>query len=255
MLGIWRSEMERIWNRKSTILLYIAFVLIVIANIWSLKITDTMRFRFGEGIVAVNNLNLPWLMMSEVSLFLITAMLPILYVDQLSGDIHSGAYRLYVLRPYRRFQFWLGKLLALSVTTMFFTGTTLLIGVFAGWMLFPNAATFFKYGSTLPSTSTEAVSYTLAFYLLLTLVCLAKLMLSSVVCLFISRPLFAFIAILALSMFLYPIFKPLVVLMDPFQQILLALRVDGSFKFWMCLGMTVLLCSIVSFTRWQKKVI
>lgn len=90
MLGIWRSEMERIWNRRSTLLLYTIFLLMVIANIVSLKISGTMKFRFGEGIATVNNLNLPWLMMSEISLFLILALLPILYVDQLSGIFTPG---------------------------------------------------------------------------------------------------------------------------------------------------------------------
>ncbi|MGM1021060.1 MAG: ABC transporter permease [Bacillota bacterium] len=255
MLGIWKSEMERIWNRKSTYLLYVAYILIIVTIIWSHKITGTKVFRFGEGTMVVNNLNLPWLMMSEVALFLTTAMLPILYVDQLGGDLHSGAYRLYVLRPYRRFQFWLAKLLALSVTTIIFLGTSLLIGVIAGWLLFPHSSTFFKYGSSVTSTSSDAIPYVLAFYLVLTIVCLAKLMLSSVICLFVSRPLFSYIGIITLSAFLFQLFRPLIMLMDPFREILLALQVDNSFKFWMCVGGMIVICVIISFTRWQKKIV
>lgn len=255
MMGIWKSEMERIWNRKSTYSLYIAYILIVVAIIWSHKVTGTKVFRFGEGTMAVNNLNLPWLMMSEIALFLTTAMLPILYVDQLSGDLHSGAYRLYVIRPYRRFQFWLAKLLALSVTTIIFIGTSLLVGVIAGWLLFPHSSTFLKYGSSVTFTSSDAVPYVLAFYLVLTLVCLVKLMLSSVVCLFVSRPLFAYIVIIFLSAFLFKLFRPLIMLMDPFQQIMIALRVDNSFRFWMCVGVMIVACIIISFTRWQKKIV
>ncbi|KTS83266.1 hypothetical protein NS115_08250 [Paenibacillus jamilae] len=255
MLGIWRSEMERIWNRKSTFLLYIAYILIVIAIIWSHKVTGTKVLRFGEGTVVVNNLNLLWLMMSEVALFLITAILPILYVDQLSGDLYSGAYRLYMLRPYRRFQFWLAKLLALSATTVIFMGTSLLIGVIAGWLFFPHSSTFLKYGSSVASLRSDSISYILAFYLVLTLVCLVKLMLSSVVCLFVSRPLFAYIVILMLSVFLFELFRPLIMLMDPFQQIMLALRLDSSLNFWMCAGGLILVSIIISFTRWQRKIV
>lgn len=255
MLGIWRSEMERIWNRKSTLWLYIAYIFIVIATIWSHKVTGTKVLRFGEGTVTVNNLNLPWLMMSEVALFLTTAMLPILYVDQLSGDLYSGAYRLYMLRPYRRFQFWLAKLCALSVTTVIFIGTSLLISIFAGWLLFPHSSTFLKYGSSVMSTSSDAIPYILGFYLILTMVCLVKLMLSSAICLYVSRPLFAYIVILFLSVFLFELFRPLIILMDPFQQIMLALRVDNSFKFWMCVGGVIVACMFISFTRWQKKIV
>lgn len=255
MLGIWRSEMERIWNRKSSLLLYIAYILIVIAIIWSHKVTGTKVLRFGEGTVVVNNLNLPWLMMSEVALFLITAILPILYVDQLSGDLYSGAYRLYVLRPYQRFQFWLAKLLALSAITVIFMGTSLLIGIIAGWLFFPHSSTFFKYGSSVASFRSDAIPYILGFYLVLTLVCLVKLMLSSVVCLFVSRPLFAYIVILILSVFLFELFRPLIMLMDPFREILLALRIDNSFEFWMCAGGMIIACMIISFTRWQKKIV
>ncbi|WP_348623841.1 ABC transporter permease [Paenibacillus peoriae] len=255
MLAIWRSEMERIWNRKSTLLLYIAYIFIVVAIIWSHKVTGTKVLRFGEGTVVVNNLNLPWLMMSEVALFLVTAILPILYVDQLSGDLYSGAYRLYMLRPYRRFHFWLAKLLALSASTAIFMGTSLLIGVFAGWLFFPHSSTFFKYGSSVASSPSDAVPYIISFYLVLTLVCLVKLMLSSAVCLFMSRPLFAYIVILILSVFLFELFRPLIMLMDPFQQIMLALRVDSSFNFWMCAGGLILVSIIISFTRWEKKIV
>ncbi|MDQ0494086.1 ABC transporter permease [Paenibacillus brasilensis] len=253
MLGIWQSEMERIWKRKSTFRLYISYILVIFAIIWSYKITGTKVMRFGEGTVVVNNLNLPWLMMSEVALFLTTAMLPILYVDQLSGDLYSGVYRLYMLRPYRRLRFWLAKMLALSVATVIFIGTGLFISVLAGWWLFPHSSTFLKYGASTPSTSSDAIPYVLAFYLVLTMVCLVKLMLSSVVCLFISRPLFAYIVILFSSAFLFKLFRPLIMLMDPFQQIVLALRVDNSFKFWMCTGGMIVVCIIISCARWQKR--
>lgn len=78
-------------------------------------------------------------------------------------------------------------------------------------------------------------------------------MLSSAVCLFMSRPLFAYIVILILSVFLFELFRPLIMLMDPFQQIMLALRVDSSFNFWMCAGGLILVSIIISFTRWEKR--
>lgn len=254
MLGIWHSEMERIWKRKSTYSLYVAYILIIVAIIWSYKMTGTKIFRFGEGSMLVNNLNLPWLMMSEVALFLTLAMLPILYVDQLSGDIYSGAYRLYMLRPYRRLWFWLAKMLALSITTVIFVGTGLFISVLAGWFLFPHSSTFLKYGASTPSTLSDAITYILTFYLILLMVCLVKLMLSSAVCLFVSRPLFAYLSILVLSVFLFKLARPLIMLMDPFREILLALRIDNSFEFWMCTGGMLVVGIIVSCVRWQKRV-
>ncbi|KAF6567688.1 ABC transporter permease [Paenibacillus polymyxa] len=254
MLGIWHSEMERIWKRKSTYSLYVAYILIIVAIIWSYKMTGTKIFRFGEGSMLVNNLNLPWLMMSEVALFLTLAMLPILYVDQLSGDLYSGAYRLYMLRPYRRLWFWLAKMLALSITTVIFVGTGLFISVLAGWFLFPHSSTFLKYGASTPSTLSDAITYILTFYLILLMVCLVKLMLSSAVCLFVSRPLFAYLSILVLSVFLFKLARPLIMLMDPFREILLALRIDNSFEFWMCTGGMLVVGIIVSCVRWQKRV-
>ncbi|WP_058830309.1 hypothetical protein [Paenibacillus polymyxa] len=254
MLGIWHSEMERIWKRKSTYSLYVAYILIIVAIIWSYKMTGTKIFRFGEGSMLVNNLNLPWLMMSEVALFLTLAMLPILYVDQLSGDLYSGAYRLYMLRPYRRLWFWLAKMLALSITTVIFVGTGLFISVLAGWFLFPHSSTFLKYGASTPSTLSDAITYILTFYLILLMVCLVKLMLSSAVCLFVSRPLFAYLSILVLSVFLFKLARPLIMLMDPFREILLALRVQNSFEFWVCTGGMSVVCIIISCVRWQKRI-
>ncbi|WP_225683703.1 ABC transporter permease [Paenibacillus polymyxa] len=150
MLGIWRSEMERIWNRKSTFLLYIAYILIVIAIIWSHKVTGTKVLRFGEGTVVVNNLNLPWLMMSEVALFLITAILPILYVDQLSGDLYSGAYIIYVSTVFFQLACFISH-------DSFF-----MLRVIAGWLFFTQLY-FFKYGSSVASLRSDAIPTYLRF--------------------------------------------------------------------------------------------
>lgn len=254
MFGIWVSEMERIWRRK-LIIIYSVFLFFVIANIWSLKIRGWGEFRFGEGVIPMNDLNMPWFMMSEVSLFLIAVILPIIFVDQLGGEIHSGAYRLYLLRPFRRFQFWLAKLLALAATTIILVGVTYLVAVLSAWLFFPHSDTLVKYGATVPVGSAEAVLYTIKFYLLFILTCIAKLMLSSAVCLFVTRPLIAFFALFIGSIALYQFARGLVILFDPFQQILLALGEEGVSKFWLYLFGSIIAFTIISFLRWERKVV
>ncbi|SCW63405.1 hypothetical protein SAMN04487970_102248 [Paenibacillus tianmuensis] len=254
MFGLWISEMERIWRRK-LIIIYCIFLLLVIANIWSLKIRGWGEFRFGEGKIPMNDLNMPWFMMSDVSLLLVAVILPIIFVDQLSGEIYSGAYRLYLLRPFRRFQFWGAKLLALAATTTIFISATYFVAILGAWLFFPHSDTLVMYGSTAPVGPGEAVLYTLKFYLLFVLTCIAKLMLSSVVCLFVSRPLIAFFVLFISSIVLYQFAKELVILFDPFQQILLAISAEGALKFWIYLFGSMIAFTIISFLRWERKVV
>lgn len=87
----------------------------------------------------LNNLNAPWFMMDGMSLLMMAAMLPIFYIDQLSGELNSGAYRLYALRPYRRFELWLGKLLALAATTVVGIGIVYIISMIGSKAFFPAA--------------------------------------------------------------------------------------------------------------------
>ncbi|UHA73646.1 ABC transporter permease [Paenibacillus sp. 481] len=255
MFGIWVSELERIWKRKSMLFLNSILLFLVLINIWSLKINGFGEFRFGEGRILMHDLNMPWFMMSGVSLFFVLAILPVIYVDHLGGEIHSGAYRLYMLRPFHRYQLWLAKLLALAVTTVIMIIFTYIIAVICAKLFFPQSETLVKYGESTAVGKTEALLYTVKFYALFTVTCLTKLMFSSVICLFVPKPIIAYIVLFAASITLYQIAKPLIIVFDPFQQILLALRTEGAPEFWIYALGTTAVCTVVSFLCWQRKVV
>lgn len=255
MFGMWVSEMERIWKRKSMFLLFGASLLLLFASIWIFKIRGWGEFRYGEGRIVLDNLNMPWFVMDGISLLMVAVILPIIFVDQLSGEIHSGAYRLYMLRSFRRFQFFLIKLLALAATITIYIGATYFIAVISAWLFFPHNDTLMIYGTTDPVGPMEAFFYTMKFYMVFILVCIAKLMLSSVVCLLVSRTLISFFILFVISIVLYQFATELVILFDPFQQILLALGPKGSPVFWIYLFGSMFVCSIFSFLLWQRKAV
>ncbi|MCC3372447.1 ABC transporter permease [Cohnella sp. REN36] len=256
MLGAWVSEMERIWKSKSMLILYLFFVLLLSANLGGGVLSGSGNLRFGGGEIELNNLNVPWYMMDGISLVLTLVVLPVIYVHQLSGEIHSGAYRLYVLRPFPRFQIWLSKLLALAATTAILIGFTFVFVMAASWLLFPKADIMTLYGSSESVSVPHAILYSFQFYILFALVSLSKLMFCSAVCLLISRPLAAFIAIFVLSFLLYfKIATNLVVLADPFQKILLALRPEGYAPFWLYSLGIFIVCAFLSFVTWQRKMV
>ncbi|WP_435921941.1 ABC transporter permease [Paenibacillus sp. DYY-L-2] len=256
MLGAWTSEMERIWKKKSMLVLYLIFILLISANIWGGVLNGSGSLRFGAGRIELNDLNVPWFMMDGISLVLTLVVLPVIYVNQLSGEIHSGAYRLYVLRPFPRFQIWLSKLLALAATTIILIGFTFVFVTAASWLLFPKADTMTLYGSSESVHRSAAILYSLKFYALFALASLSKLMFCSAVCLFISRPLVAFVTVFILSFLLYSkVAMNLVVLADPFQKILLALRPEGYPPFWIYSLGILIACAFISFVTWQRKMI
>ncbi|MNJ34668.1 ABC-2 family transporter protein [compost metagenome] len=255
MFGVWISEMERIWKSKSMLILYLIFILLLAANVWGGVLNGSGSLRFGAGRIELNNLNMPWFMMDGISLVLTLVVLPVIYVNQLSGEIHSGAYRLYVLRPFTRFQIWFSKLLALASTTVILIAFTFIFSMAAAWLLFPQADAMTLYGSNASVNVTRAILYSFNFFGLFTLACLAKLMFCSVICLFISRPLVSFVAIFVLSLLIYRIAIDLVILSDPFQKILLALRPEGYSPFWIYSLGTLIICGLISFVKWQRKMV
>lgn len=204
----------------------------------------------------LNNLNAPWFMMDGMSLLMMAAMLPIFYIDQLSGELNSGAYRLYALRPYRRFELWLGKLLALAATTVVGIGIVYIISMIGSKAFFSSSDTAALYGFKNEVGRLPAEWYTIKFYGIFLLTCLAKLLFCSAICVFISRPIIAFLVIFGLSIVLYHyIATELVFLFDPFRPILLSLQSGGSISFWLYLTGSSILFGTISFWGWQRKVI
>lgn len=256
MLGIWISELERDWKKKSKIVLFSAFLIVIIFNIWGLSSSQKGVFRFGEGSILLNNLNAPWFMMDGMSLLMMAALLPIFYIDQLSGELNSGAYRLYALRPYRRFELWLGKLLALAATTVVGIGIVYIISMIGSKTFFSSSDTAALYGFKDEVGRLPAEWYTIKFYGIFLLTCLVKLLFCSAICVFISRPIIAFLVIFGLSIVLYHyIATELVFLFDPFRPILLSLQSGGSISFWLYLIGSCILFGAISFWGWQRKVI
>jgi len=256
VLGIWTSEFERNWGRKSKLVMYGIFIVLVMINIWGMHRSLIGEYRYGEGTVFLNNLNTPWFVMNGVTLFLVAALLPAIYIEHMSGELNSGTYRLYAIRPFKRSQLWLGKLLALTITTTILVLITYGIAMISAEFLFPAKETTRLY-STIGEVGRKAAEwYTIKFYILFLLTCFAKLMFCSAICVFVRRPLVAFLLTLAIGVILYKyVMVELVVLFDPFQQILLALRPEGSPRFWIALIGSIAIFTGISFVGWQKKVI
>ncbi|PZM64815.1 hypothetical protein DOE73_14745 [Paenibacillus dendritiformis] len=133
---------------------------------------------------------------------------------------------------------------------------TYAITMAGSWFFFPSADTFHKYLDTSSYGAMESIQYTTYFYIVFTLTCISKLLLSSVICLLVSRPLIAYLVTFASSFGLYMLVtKKLVFLADPFQQILLAIGIQGNKEFWYYLFGSIFIFSFLSFWGWKKKMI
>lgn len=56
--------------------------------------------------------------MKDLALILFLIVLPMLFIDSLSGEYESGAYRLILIRPYSKVKLWFSKLIVQSLFSL-----------------------------------------------------------------------------------------------------------------------------------------
>ncbi|WP_019421981.1 ABC transporter permease [Paenibacillus sp. OSY-SE] len=253
MIGLWMSERERIWKKKRVLILCSAYLLILAIYIAKLIYSGVGLYDYGEGKAALHNLNLSWFVLQDMSFIIQAIILPIFAVSTLCDEIHSGCYRLYMLRPFRRYQHWSIKLIALLEVVLVFIIGTYVISMISGWIFLPHSQSAILYHTTEPIGFWEANLYTIKLYLMHVLTCLLMIMMSSVICFFVPVSVVAFMIIFCFPFLMSVINSEFIIMNNPFSIVLDVLSPTGHSIFWVYILGSLMVTSFISFVRWKTK--
>ncbi|WP_434290841.1 ABC transporter permease [Clostridium botulinum] len=251
------SEFLRMRGRKKN---RASFILILVNFIFSISWYKT----FGEGTgvytpgisTKINSLNLPIFVMKDLALILFLIVLPMLFIDSLSGEYESGAYRLILIRPYSKVKLWFSKLIVQSLFSLVIFVVFFIISVISGYILFPKVTITNFYNIPKVYDKLGAFIYNFKVVALMYFVSIAILALASLISSIVSKSVAAFLIVISFLIAGIYIGHGLQVIFLPFHNIIKVLSLGKRADFYIPVVSCLLICSFLStliFTRKDLK--
>ncbi|WP_144510542.1 hypothetical protein [Bacillus sp. FJAT-22090] len=244
------SELERALFRKKTLVLFIAYLIIIIGSSAFLSFFD-MGFYNRETQAPLNNLNLPVLVAKEVYIILSLLIFPLLFIDSFSGEVSSGSYRMVMIKPGKRIEFVISKIISQLIIVLLF----LISGFVVSFIYGSFSAEQVKSVSILNHENLNqigALLYTAKYYGVLFVIFMSIMIIAHVVCSIFSNTVLNFIIILALIVgSLY--------ISDNFSFFLIAgeytfnLINNGNITFFVINGIIITIGFFITILIWSKK--
>lgn len=241
------SEFLRMRSRKKN---KICLLILIIAFLFTI-FWDSSAF-LGQGIgfytpdisCKLNSLNYPLFCMKNVIFILFIVVLPILFIDSLSGEYESGAYRLILVKPYTRMEFWFSKLIVQSLFTLMIFIIFFILSIIAGYALFPKVSSTTFYNSSINYTVVSAFLYNLKAVLLMCLVSNAILAISALISSVIPKAVISFIILLSILIGSLYVGHGFDALLMPLEAIVKLLSSGERMKFYV----PVISCIVIGLT-------
>ncbi|NFD78068.1 hypothetical protein FC826_01845 [Clostridium botulinum] len=241
------SEFLRMRGRKKN---RASFILILVNFIFSISWYKT----FGEGTgvytpgisTKINSLNLPIFVMKDLALILFLIVLPMLFIDSLSGEYESGAYRLILIRPYSKVKLWFSKLIVQSLFSLVIFVVFFIISVISGYILFPKVTITNFYNIPKVYDKLGAFIYNFKVVALMYFVSIAILALVSLISSIVSKSVAAFLIVISFLIAGIYIGHGLQVIFLPFHNIIKVLSLGKRADFYIPVVSCLLICSFLS---------
>ncbi|HCL4436798.1 TPA: hypothetical protein N2D87_000519 [Clostridium botulinum] len=251
------SEFLRMRGRRKN---KASFIIVLVNFIFSISWYKT----FGEGTgvytpgisTKINSLNLPIFVMKDLALILFLIVLPMLFIDSLSGEYESGAYRLILIRPYSKVKLWFSKLIIQSLFSLVIFVVFFIISVISGYILFPKVTITNFYNIPKVYNKLGAFIYNFKVVALMYFVSIAILALASLISSIVSKSVAAFLIVISFLIAGIYIGHGLQVIFLPFHNIIRLLSLGKRADFYIPVVSCLLICSFLStliFTRKDLK--
>ncbi|PIH05575.1 ABC transporter permease subunit [Clostridium combesii] len=251
------SEFLRMRGRRKN---KASFIIVLVNFIFSISWYKT----FGEGMgvytpgiaTKINSLNLPIFVMKDLASILFLIVLPMLFIDSLSGEYESGAYRLILIRPYSKVKLWFSKLIAQSLFSLVIFVVFFILSVINGYILFPKATVTNFYNIPKVYDQLGAFIYNFKVIALMYFVSIAILALASLISSTVSKSVAAFLIVISFLIAGIYIGHGLQVIFLPFHNIIRLLSLGKRADFYIPVISCLLICSFLStliFTRKDLK--
>ncbi|MBJ8019857.1 ABC-2 type transport system permease protein [Bacillus sp. RC55] len=242
------SEWERLWNQKKSKWMLGIFTVIVFLQAWFLKYYGVGIYNDGQQ-VPLNSWNFSWFLLKESSFLITLIFMPVCFLNSLNVEYNSGAYRLFLIRPFQRLTFLMSKWFSLSVMVLLYLFVVLFIGIVLGLVFFKADDAFTFYGQQ--KTSIEAIFYTVQVYGLFFIIQMCGLAIASLISIIISNAVISFFLLIGIyigSLYI----SQLSFFLLSVQSIFHALSTGSNSLYVLILGIMIISVS-VCISIWNKK--
>lgn len=195
MKALFISEWERLWSQRKSKWMIGIFTVIVLLQAWFLRY-------YGVGIynndqqVPLNTWNFPWFLLKESSFLLTLIFMPVFFLNSLNVEYNSGAYRLFLIRPFKRKSFLISKWFSLALMVLVHLLIILGISIAFGFIFLKPDNDFTFYGQQ--KSAIEAILYTVQVYGLFFIIQMCCLALASLISVIISNAVISFFLLIGL---------------------------------------------------------
>jgi ABC-type transport system involved in multi-copper enzyme maturation permease subunit len=247
------SEFQRIFeNRTNQILLVFYLGMIILMCIFR-YISPQGSYDCVDYNVDLNRLNFSPFTFYEIGGVLVYLILPILFISSINYEQSIGAFRMYVTRPYKKYEFIVSKWVALTITTFILMFIAFIIITIFGYLFMPNVSSVKFYEIQQEFSMSGALLYTVKFFITQFIIALCVLSISSIIGIVISNPILSILAVIAALAGLSLYIKFFEFLDKTTEYGFYVLSNTASMSFYITLISTLLGGLLVSIFLWQKK--
>ncbi|ENJ9654044.1 ABC transporter permease subunit [Clostridium botulinum] len=252
------SEFLRMKGRKKNKASFIILLADFIFNIcWYKTFGAGIGFytagRFACISTKINSLDLPIFAMKDLASMLFLIVLPMIFIDSLSGEYESGSYRLILIRPYSKVKLWFSKLIVQGLFSLVIFVVFFIISVITGYILFPKVTITTFYNIPKVYDKLGAFIYNFKVVALMYFVSIAILALVSLISSIVSKSLAAFVIVICSLIGGIYIGHGLEVIFLPFHNIIKLLSLGKRADFYIPVVSCLLICSFLSTLIFTKK--
>lgn len=191
------SEFQRIINSRRNWGLLAFYMLVIIVNCAFRFVIPAGTYDGKNYNVVLNSLNFSPFAFYEMRLALFYIILPVLFIGSINYEQATGAFRMHMIRPYRKHQFIISKLIVLAITTFILIITAFLVSTIFGYLFMSKVHSVKFYNSSYEFSAVQAFVYTLRLFTIQFIISLSILALSSVIGTIINNSVISIFAVMA----------------------------------------------------------
>ncbi|OAA93292.1 ABC transporter permease [Clostridium coskatii] len=247
------SEFQRmIQNRRNQLLIVFYLGMIILSCIFR-YIAPGGSYDCVNYNVDLNRLNFSPFAFYEIRIEVMYLILPILFITSINYEQSIGAFRMYVTRPYKKYEFIISKWIVLTLSTFVLIFMTFIISTIFGYLFMPNVSSVRFYKIQQEFSMSGALLYTAKFFIIQFIIALCVLSISSIIGLVISNSIISILAVIAALVGLGLYIKPFEFLDKTTKYGFHVLSNTAPMSFYITLIITLLGGLLVSIFLWQKK--
>lgn len=196
------SELQRIIKSKRNKFLLAFYIILILANCAFRFICPQGTYDGKNYNVILNSLNFSPFVFYEIRMEFLYIVLPIIFITSINYEESIGAFRMYMIRPYKKRDFIISKWIALTITTFILIIMTFLISTIFGYIFMPAASAVKFYNISHEFSAVQALLYTLAFFITQFIISLSILALASVIGTIIDNSIISILVVIAVTVVL-----------------------------------------------------